>query len=105
LAIDFANPWIESERRDALAVSARAIACLRSDGPLHPRSEGRAASPPNHCYKNRCALICRESGEQGSQYFFGRYPRFFGARCRVEKRESDQRCGRFSRFCARQCSV
>src|SRR5271156_1071077 len=62
LAIDCANPLIESERRDALAASARAIACLRSDDPLDPRSERRAASLPNHSDKNRCALICRESG-------------------------------------------
>jgi hypothetical protein len=63
LAIDFAKPWMESERKDALAASARAIACLRLDGPLYPYSEGCVPHlVPNHADKNRCAPICRESG-------------------------------------------
>jgi hypothetical protein len=48
LAIDSANPLIESERRDALAVSARAIACLRSDYCLDPGSEIVPLSPNRH---------------------------------------------------------
>src|SRR3954468_8529165 len=35
---------MESDRVDALAAPARAIGRLRSDRPLHPRSEGCAAS-------------------------------------------------------------
>jgi hypothetical protein len=48
LAIDSANPLIESERRDALAVSARAIACLRSDDRLDLGSEIVPRLSPNH---------------------------------------------------------
>src|SRR5260370_22834089 len=43
LAIDCASPLIESDRIDALAASARAIAGLRSERP-HLRPEGCAAS-------------------------------------------------------------
>jgi hypothetical protein len=59
LAMDCASPLIESERKDALAVSARAIASLRSDDPRQFRKMCRI--PPNHSDKNRCAAICRES--------------------------------------------
>ena len=74
LAIDCASPLIESERRDALAASARAIACLRSDDSVrHPRSKRCAASLRIVINKNRCALICREFA---SQYFFKIVPSF-----------------------------
>jgi len=49
LAIDPANPLIESDRKDALAVSARAMPASVWKNPLDPRSEKDAAVPrPNH---------------------------------------------------------
>jgi hypothetical protein len=46
LAIDCANPLIESERKDALAVSARAMPASVSDDPLDPHPESRCRIPP-----------------------------------------------------------
>jgi hypothetical protein len=48
LAIDSASPLIESDRKDALAASARAIACPRSGYCLYPRSEIVPLSPNHH---------------------------------------------------------
>src|SRR5712671_7374911 len=60
LAIDWASPLIESDRVDALAASARAIAGLRFGS--SPPSSGRMCRIfPNHFHWNRETRTCRES--------------------------------------------
>src|ERR1700734_1221279 len=52
---------MESERRDALAVSARAMPASAWTCSPYPRSEELPHLVPNHGHKNRCESICRES--------------------------------------------
>src|SRR5215469_12567709 len=62
LAIDCAKPLIESERKDALAASARAMpASGRIISSARSGESGYAVSP-NHLYLNRRESVCRESG-------------------------------------------
>src|SRR6516162_10686597 len=64
---------MESERRDALAVSARAMPASAWTFSPYPRSEQVPHLVPNHGHKNRCESICRES----SQYLFNFHPTAF----------------------------
>src|SRR5580704_3364234 len=71
LAIDWASPLIESDRIDALAASARAIAGLRFEVPHQPSSGRMCRISPNHFHWNRETRTCRESREERFD-FYGR---------------------------------
>src|SRR5262245_55637601 len=61
LAIDCANPLIESELTDALAASARAIARPPSATSSQPWFGMMCRISPNHFHWNRKMAFCRES--------------------------------------------
>src|SRR5215469_4710632 len=116
--MDSANPLIESERRDALAVSARAIASLRSDYRLGPR------------FGDCAALVSESSSIESmradlsrvlSQYFLKKYTMYFALRNLIGATALSPRCVaargndsklsqinglrnfNFRRACARRC--
>src|ERR1043166_1666296 len=59
LAIDCANPFIESVLADALAASARAIPGPRSDSPCPPSIGRMCRISPNQFHWNREPEFCR----------------------------------------------
>src|SRR3984885_8940560 len=78
LAIDCAKPLIESDRKDALAISARAMPASAWMIP-RPASKRCAASLPNHCHLNRRESICRESEDSRVNIFLTSIPGYFAA--------------------------
>src|SRR5580704_10355341 len=74
LAIDWASPLIESDRIDALAASARAIAGLRFEVPHQPSSGRMCRISPNHFHWNRETRTCRESRKERFDFYSRRRP-------------------------------
>src|SRR5271170_3707395 len=73
LAIDCANPLIESERRDALAVSARAMPASVSDDPRSRVRKDVPHLPESITIESMRADLSRVR----SQYFFNDCPKVF----------------------------
>src|SRR5580700_5055236 len=95
LAMDCASPLIESDRKDALAVSARAMPASASDDPL---------DPVRRCVPHRPRISPFEStridlSRVGSQYFFNFCPTLFSRRRSSKKIMRPESLAR--RCCAR----
>src|SRR5580704_19523659 len=81
LAMDCANPLIESDRKDALAVSARAMPASVADDPLDPVRRHVLHRPRISPFESTRIDLSRV----GSQYFFNFCPTLFRHGARSEK--------------------
>ena len=86
----FCQPLDQNRNVETHSPCRRAPCLIFSDGPL-PRVGGTCASPPKSLSLNRCALICRESGEHGVNIFLNAIHAFLSCVVASKSVSPDQR--------------